>query len=83
MPKLTFLGAAQTVAQISRNNADDERRALDLDEYAAGYPRMTLSMLLDVAHALVQLDIVGVEDLFPQLVAQGAQFGLAVAQLRA
>ena len=36
----------------SRNNADDERRALDLDEYSAGYPRMTLSMLLDVAQSI-------------------------------
>ena len=36
----------------SRDNADDERRVLDLDEYAAGYPRMTLSMLLDVAQSV-------------------------------
>lgn len=36
----------------SRDNADDERRVLDLDEYASGYPRMTLSMLLDVAQAI-------------------------------
>jgi DNA helicase HerA-like ATPase len=36
----------------SRDNADDERRVLDLDEYSAGYPRMTLSMLLDVAQGV-------------------------------
>ncbi len=36
----------------SRDNADDESRFLDLDEYAAGYPRMTLSMLLDVAQGI-------------------------------
>ncbi len=36
----------------SRDNADDERRVLDLDEYVSGYPRMTLSMLLDVAQSI-------------------------------
>ncbi len=33
---------------------DDERRALDWDEFEAGYPRMTLALLLDVVSGFIQ-----------------------------
>ena len=33
----------------ARSNAEEERRALELDEMEEGYPRMTLSHLLDIA----------------------------------
>ncbi len=36
----------------SRDNADDERRLIELDEFATGYPRLTLSMLIDVAQGI-------------------------------
>lgn len=34
-----------------RGNADQERLALDLDEFERGYPRMTLDLLMDVVAA--------------------------------
>lgn len=36
----------------SFNNADDERRALDLDEFASGYPRLSLTLLTDVVQGI-------------------------------
>ena len=37
----------------TRNNTKEERRALELDEMEEGYPRMTLSHLLDIAGLLL------------------------------
>ncbi len=34
-----------------RGNAEQERRALELDEFERGYPRLTLQILLDVVNA--------------------------------
>lgn len=37
-----------------RGNAEQERLALEIDEFERGYPRLTLSMLLDVVAACVR-----------------------------
>ncbi len=34
-----------------RNNAEDEQRVMELDEFERGYPRMSLGILLDVVEA--------------------------------
>ena len=35
----------------AKRDADQERQAAELDEFERGYPRLTLSLLLDVVHA--------------------------------
>jgi DNA helicase HerA-like ATPase len=35
----------------ARDNPDQERLALEIDEFERGYPRLTLSLLLEVVHA--------------------------------
>jgi DNA helicase HerA-like ATPase len=35
----------------AKNNAEDERTALELDEFEGGYPRMSLGLLMDVVGA--------------------------------
>jgi DNA helicase HerA-like ATPase len=38
-----------------RNKADQERLALEIDEFERGYPRMTLSLLMDVVSACLKI----------------------------
>lgn len=36
-----------------KNNADEERMALEINEFETGYPRMTLSFLIDIANFIL------------------------------
>jgi uncharacterized protein len=38
-------------------NAEQERMAMEIDEFERGYPRMTLSLLIDVVTACLRVSI--------------------------